>query len=268
MNEAELLVMNEAELLGRTLVLVAHPDDESAGCGVLLQRMREPVVVFATDGAPRSEFFWKRYGSRTRYAQLRQEEAYAALARAGLSEILFMAETVRPGELFVDQELHLAIPQALAELTAIVRRYRPQALLTMAYEGGHPDHDVCSFLGTVLARQHGLPAWEFPLYHRANGEQLVFQRFLASSGGEEALLQITPREAETKRRMLAAYPSQHGFLMSFTAGIERFRPQPLYDYSRPPHTGALNYETWQWPVTGKEVCNALNAFREAQLQAV
>ena len=39
-------------LLGKTVVIVAHPDDEAAGCGVLLQRMQDPIVVFATDGAP------------------------------------------------------------------------------------------------------------------------------------------------------------------------------------------------------------------------
>lgn len=39
-------------LLGKTLVLVAHPDDETGGCSALLQRVREPIVVFATSGAP------------------------------------------------------------------------------------------------------------------------------------------------------------------------------------------------------------------------
>jgi hypothetical protein len=44
-------------LFGRILVIVAHQDDETA-CSVLLQRAREAWVVFATDGAPASEFFW------------------------------------------------------------------------------------------------------------------------------------------------------------------------------------------------------------------
>ena len=62
-------------LLARTLVIVAHPDDEAAGCGVLLQRMREPVVLFATDGAPEDPYFWARYGSREAYGEMRREEA-------------------------------------------------------------------------------------------------------------------------------------------------------------------------------------------------
>src|SRR5205085_9356681 len=68
-----------AQILGRTMVLVAHPDDESIACGGLLQKMRSPFVVFATDGAPEDDFFWGRYGSRAAYSKLRQEEALSAL---------------------------------------------------------------------------------------------------------------------------------------------------------------------------------------------
>ena len=64
-----------APLLGRTLVLVAHSDDEAVACGALLQRIAAPLVVFATDGAPRADFFWRQYGSRTAYAAVRREEA-------------------------------------------------------------------------------------------------------------------------------------------------------------------------------------------------
>ena len=54
----------KTELTGRVLVLVAHADDESVGYGALLQKMREAVVVIATDCAPRDEYFWGRFGSR------------------------------------------------------------------------------------------------------------------------------------------------------------------------------------------------------------
>ncbi|MFB3812617.1 MAG: hypothetical protein ACE14L_00785 [Terriglobales bacterium] len=53
--------------LGRTLVLVAHPDDETGGCGGLLQRLCDPVVVFSTDGAPQDPYFWRRHGSPQNY---------------------------------------------------------------------------------------------------------------------------------------------------------------------------------------------------------
>jgi hypothetical protein len=42
----------------------------------------------------------------------------------------------------------------------------------------------------------------------------------------------------------------------FNAAIERFRPQPSYSFRRPPHPGVLNYESWQWPVTGSQLVQA------------
>src|SRR5262249_29498499 len=56
-------------LLQRPLLLVAHQDDEALGCGILLQRAEHAVVVFATDGAPADEYFWRQYGSRERLAE-------------------------------------------------------------------------------------------------------------------------------------------------------------------------------------------------------
>ena len=60
-----------APLLGRTLIIVAHPDDEAVTCAALMQRMREPYVLFCTDGAPLDPYFWKKYGSREAYSLLR-----------------------------------------------------------------------------------------------------------------------------------------------------------------------------------------------------
>ena len=255
-------VGNSDALSGRTLVLVAHPDDESVSCGALLQRIAEPIVAIATDGAPRDEFFWGKAGSRRGYARLREQEIYDALALAGVSEIVLLAHNAGPRELFVDQELHRAIPEAIDELAAMIRRYRPDGLVTTAYEGGHPDHDVCSFLAAVLGKQYSLPVWEFPLYHRRPPAAMVFQRFLFVSGREEdeTVLEIRPEEMRIKRQMLAAYGSQHPFLGEFDSALERFRPQHAYDYSHPPHPGRLNYEAWQWPVTGEEVCDAFARF--------
>jgi LmbE family N-acetylglucosaminyl deacetylase len=262
-------------LLGRTLVLVAHPDDETVGCGALLQRMREPVVVFCTDGAPRDEYFWREHGSRLRYGRLRQEEARRSLAAAGVTEMEFIEGQASGLDLFVDQELYRAIPEAVAVLTSIVERYRPQAVLTLAYEGGHPDHDTCSFLGAVVGRRYALPVWEFPLYHRQHGlamcaavhgraGELVYQRFVVPGAHEEIVLELTPDELEKKRTMLAQYSSQHPFLFEFEPSLERLRPQHAYDYSQPPHVGPLNYEAWQWGIRARDVCDAFTAFLKEQ----
>jgi LmbE family N-acetylglucosaminyl deacetylase len=243
-----------APLLGKTLVLIAHPDDEAVGCGALLQRMREPVVVFATDGAPHDPYFWEKYGSREAYAELRRQEARAALALAGVRHIEFLRIT--------DQELFRRLRPARESLSALVRHYRPQALLTLAYEGGHPDHDSCSFLASVLARTLSLPAWEVPLYFRRSNNAILFQQF-RSLNGAEVSLQPTAEEQKSKGGMLAAYASQGEMLKQFSAATEWFRPQAAYDYSQPPHAGVLNYEAWGWPIKGAEVSAAFVNFLQS-----
>jgi LmbE family N-acetylglucosaminyl deacetylase len=248
--------------LGSTLVLVAHPDDETIGCGVLLQRLPDPAVVFATDGAPRDRWFWEKYGTREVYAQQREREARDALGIAGVHEFHVLEAA---GGRICDQELFRHLEPAYDALNALAQRLRREALVTHAYEGGHPDHDACSFLARVLADERKLPVWEFPLYHRSDG-LMVRQEFLPDEhGGENVrVVESSADEAERKRRMATAYESQKQVIAEFPSQVERFRPQPQYDYSRPPHAGRLNYEAWQWPMNGNDVCAAFQVFLRAR----
>ncbi len=246
------------ELLGRTLVLVAHPDDECIAFGGLLQRVREPLVVFATNGSPADPYFWGAHGSREAYAALRQREALASMNATGVKDVTFLAD-LPGGETLVDQELFRNLWPAFDLLADIIRRRMTTAMLTLAYEGGHPDHDSCSFLAAQLAKLTALPCWEAPLYHRNEDGSGTFQEFLTPSG-EEVNLRPTLEEVERKRRMCLAYSSQGDFLSRFDVTKEMVRPQIAYNYTRPPHAGKTNYETWQWKMTAAEVCAAFADF--------
>src|SRR6516225_4491137 len=92
-----------APLLGRTLIIVAHPDDEAVTCAALMQRMREPCVLFCTDGAPLDPYFWSRHGSREAYSLLRQKEARLALSLVGVTKLEFLK--ARSVEHIIDQQL-------------------------------------------------------------------------------------------------------------------------------------------------------------------
>ncbi len=240
------------QLLGRTLVLIAHPDDEAIGCGALLQRMRAPAVVFLTDGAPEDAYFWGRFGSRAHYAGIREHEARLALGTVRVSSVQFLRSVS-------DQQLHRHLQDAFSFLTEATERLRPDALLTLAYEGGHPDHDCCSFLAYRLGARFSLPVWEMPLYFRDPAGFQAQTEFL-QSGEMEIIIEPTPEESARKRTMVAAYVSQGETLQRFTRPAERFRPQAAYDYSLPPHPGTLNYEAWGWKITGAEVCAAFARF--------
>ncbi len=251
-----------APLLGRTLVLIAHPDDETISCGALLQRVREPVVVFATDGGPEDAYFWGKYGSREAYVELRRAEAEAALAAVGVKDVLWLADN--EGRQFQDQRLFRNLPAAFEALRKVVKQRRPETMLTLAYEGGHPDHDACNFLGRQVADELGLPVWEAPLYFRRADNNVLLQEFHSSNGTEIDLIP-TAEEQRRKRAMCEAYVSQKGVVGIFENNVrETFRPMAEYDYSRPPHSGVLNYEAWQWPITGQQVADQFQEFLESK----
>jgi LmbE family N-acetylglucosaminyl deacetylase len=247
-------LLREAAFLRRTFVLVAHQDDET-GCAGLLQRLIDPIVVFATDGAPADAYFWKRFDTRAHYAAVRRTEAEAAAIKLRTSRVEFLNDYAPAGFQFHDQELYRMLPVAFNAVCGLVSHYRPDTILVPAYEGGHPDHDACSFLGTLLRRRFGLTVWEMPLYHRSQAGELRCQQFLHSNGTELPVI-LTNTENQVREMMIATYTSQNDVRDFVSSDVELFRPQVEYDYSAPPHPGPVNYECWKWPITVNEVCRA------------
>ncbi len=251
-------------LLGTTLVLAAHPDDEVIACGALMQRMQRAVVVFATDGAPRSRAFWNRFGSRQAYAGVRRQEARRALATIGAWPV-FLVDRVENG--IADQELFQNLVPAVLALEKVIDRLGPDAILAPAYEGGHPDHDAACFMAWVAGRHAAIPVWESPLYHmKANGSRAV-QSFHQPTG-RELELRAENDLLHRKIEMLRIYESQALQLNEFRPDVETFRPMADYDFLRRPLPWKLNYEHWGWPMSGEQVARAFSAYlRERTLLA-
>jgi len=239
-------------------MLVAHPDDEVIGFGALMQRMCRAIVVFATDGAPRDEQFWKQYGSRENYAEARRQEAHEALFIAGAQPV-FLASRVKGG--IADQELFRRLPAAIKAFEHLVAEVQPHALLTLSYEGGHPDHDACCFIASTAGRRAGLPVWEAPLYHRTENGKSAAQSFHTPTS-EEVEIQIGGAPLKTKIEMFQAYKSQKLVMDGFHSEIEKFRPLADYDFTRPPLPWKLNYEHWGWTMTGDEVAEEFKKYLE------
>lgn len=243
-------------LLGTAVILVAHPDDEVIGFGALMQQMRRPVVVFATDGAPRDEYFWKQYGSREAYAEVRRDEARAALAIVG-AEPVFLSDRVPGG--IADQELFRRLPAAIDAFAEVITESQPGALLTLSYEGGHPDHDSACFIASVVGRRTGTPVWEAPLYHRDPDGKGAVQRFHQRSG-QEVELPVAGEALRKKMEMFHTYRSQNLVLGGFHPERETFRPVAAYDFTQRPMPWRLNYELWQWKMSGEEVAEAFAGY--------
>lgn len=238
-----------AQILEPALILLPHSDDECA-FGGLLQHLRDPTMVFLTDSAPADPLFWKHYGSRERYRQMRQAETAAALHAIGVRHT-FSVVDLGITRVPRDQELYLHLRPVLESTRALSEKLKPRTILSPAYEGGHPDHDAASFLAAQLAREFQLQHWETPYYHRSRSGKFRAQSFLAhATAGVEIALDLCREELVCKRSMWLQYKTQAGVLAEFAPEREIYRCAPPYDFRRPPHRGTLNYEAWAWDATG------------------
>lgn len=230
------------------LLVAAHPDDEVIGAGAVLTRLGTgATIVHLTDGAPRRDpDVLARFDSPETYAHVRRKELLAALALAGVPGHQALRLDVP------DQEASFHLVSLCVQLAAIIATRRPRTVVTHPYEGGHPDHDAAAFCTAAACRLLGpkAPALvEMTSYHATHG---TFRSgtFLPSSRLVERTLRLSALERELKRRMLDCFVTQASVLAPFGVEVERFRSAPSYDFTRPPHSGRLHYENFDWGMTG------------------
>jgi LmbE family N-acetylglucosaminyl deacetylase len=252
----------------RILLLVPHPDDEVVGCCAAIGRARAAgarvEAVYLTNGVPAREVLWPwDRASHGRRVARRWREAEQAAARLG------MVEAARQD--IPTRTLKSRLGEAHALLERLLAALRPAMLWVPAYEGGHQDHDVASFLASRFRER--VAVWEFSEYNYAGGTARS-NRFVAATGSEQ-IIRLEPDEAAGKREVLSVYASEHGNLRHIATRQEAFRPLADYDYARPPHPGRLFYQRFQWVprhprvdhCRPAEVCRALIGFPGATASA-
>ena len=232
-------------------IVVAHPDDETLGCGGLLPRLANVTIIHVTDGAPRSGGDAARQGLATPedYAALRRRELEAAVELAGIG---------------ADRLVCLDVPdqEAASDLAETTRRLVPllqglSVVLTHAFEGGHPDHDATAFAVAAAVRLLGKGApevVEMPFYRAdPEGAGWIRQRF-AERGPAPRVLQLSEVERAAKLAMLAAHRSQGETLAGFGAADEAYRLAPIHDFAQPANGGAVLYDRYAWRTTSTQFC--------------
>jgi LmbE family N-acetylglucosaminyl deacetylase len=176
-------------------------------------------------------------------------ELFEALALAGIGQ-----ERCRFLDV-PDQEasFHLAgITRSLVEILALMK---PSLVLAPPYEGGHPDHDAVAFAVNTAVHLNArrgappIPVVEYAMYHIGESGWAIYE-FLSSWERPERTVVLTDGERELKSKMMRCFRSQRNVLAAFPDTFERFRMAPDYDFTKPPHEGALLYERYDWGISG------------------
>ena len=227
-------------------VVVAHPDDETIGAGASLHLFEHCLLVHVTDGAPRNLADARAAGfaDAAGYALQRRRELATAL-QAGRAEPRLVALEMP------DQGASACMGALSLRLADLFVQNRTQAVLTHAYEGGHPDHDAtaCAVHRAASACPQPPPVIEFAGYHANRAGGIATGTFLGD-GTAATVVALGPAECYAKRRMLDCFITQRATLAAFGVDNEAFRPAPDYDFAQPPHAGTLYYEQFDWGMTG------------------
>jgi LmbE family N-acetylglucosaminyl deacetylase len=221
----------------RVLLLAAHPDDETIGCGGQLGKMTSLTLVYLTDGVPSLWEAWKHgCATMSRYQHLRRTELRNALSSRA-TMLYFLG--------YPDQKACFHLAASVRRLTELLTSIKPEILLTHAYEGGHPDHDTAAAVAAFAVRRSATvaQAWEMAGYNGPAGRE-IWGEFLAP-GPEVLTMHLSPSETVEKTRAIACYRSQ-GRFPSLCLEAESFRRAPCYDFGLRPHHGALLYEGKSW----------------------
>lgn len=240
----------------KTMLVFAHPDDETVGLGARLGRFAQACIVHATDGAPRNEQDSHALGFRNYkdYRKAREGELRQALRMAGLEK------SERVSLQIPDQQASFNLPSLIRQMQALISTHRPEVIFTHPYEGGHPDHDACAFavhtaVGMVEREEGRTPAILEAAFYHAGPHGIETECFLPHAGrGEDICCELSTEERDRKRRLLACFSSQQETLRYFALEHECFRVAPAYDFHHSPHAGLLFYENFPWGMTSARFC--------------
>ena len=228
-----------------TVIVLAHQDDDIA-FAPLIRRLKVSgaplAVAYLTDGS----------GGRASSA-VRDAETRRALTTLGVApaEILFVGSPLG----IPDSALFRALDVAYDSLEAALAPVQPIGdIYTLAWEGGHIDHDATHLVTAALALAHGRldRAWQVPFYRTADRGPPWFSLFAPlPANGAVTEIPLDRDEALLRATLMRHYPSQWRVLSGLAPGLvwhgatarvmraQRLRPERLWHRPMP---GRLFYE--------------------------
>jgi len=129
--------------LKRLQVVVAHPDDETFGCGGLLLAARSVGIETFVTCATRGEAGEDRDGrTGTELGEVRATELHRAAAVLGVTgvELLDFADSGMAGPASPNTLVGADLVKVVDAVAASLRQVQPDAVLTLDASDGHRDH--------------------------------------------------------------------------------------------------------------------------------
>ena len=206
----------------------AHQDDEvgfASRIRYALERGDRVACVCLTDGTSPT---------------IRDEESKRALETLGVAPLI-----VAQHDRIADGTLPEHLERALTFLEDVAQH--ADEIVTLAWEGGHQDHDAAFLVAAVFAQSKGIRCLEMPLYNGENVPGSLF-RVMHPVGGGWTARRIKLRDRIRDVLLTRFYPSQRKSWLGLAPLMLLGRPRELTrvaDLRRaasPPHRGSLLYE--------------------------
>ena len=202
------------------------------------------TCVFLTDGAGKGAS-----------AATRDDESRAVLTSLGVptTNQLFIGSSAH----IPDGQLVLHLDRAWQALVQLADSRSISRIYSLAYEGGHQDHDAAHVLAVVLAQRRRLlhPAWLAPFYHGWRTPWQLFRVHRALPTTRRRIVRRLPAgEAVRHLALCWRYPSQRVTWMGLfpeyclQRGLRRRETLVAVDIAtllKRPHPGPLLYERMQ-----------------------
>ncbi|MBW8348417.1 PIG-L family deacetylase [Bacillus sp. IITD106] len=192
------------------LVFAAHPDDDVLGLGTTLYRHSlkndNTRVVFVTNGSGRDGESWNiRSRESKRKTVTRYQEAVNALSLINIpDENIYCLG-------YPDGGTQRYLKNMVEDIFMLIQELNPRRIYVHCIEGGHNDHDLSSFVVKSVCSSIGYSnIFEWTEYNPVQPLGAHKVKFLPTkfNKSKTVTIQITDKERELKRQMLACHESQ------------------------------------------------------------
>lgn len=214
----------------RHVAVFAHQDDETGYLGLMKRIGPKAHAIWVTNGDGLAPF---EKAEPLEYASRREAESREAMRLVGYSDpqleflghseiaiyddLKALADIPTGSSIPADLRTRLTERAQQIEARIAARIAHADVVWALAYQGGHPEHDLCHYLtarAVQAARRAGrnVAFFELPEY-----EILFFVplRFAPWKSGDAHVIELSEEELALKEKAMGVYPTQQKIIQAF-----------------------------------------------------